>query len=154
MTPDLAPAKALMRRGTILLALGLLGVAGVMVMALQFTPTEARQGLAQKIFYMHVPSATVLLWIAMPFAGLMSVLYLWLREPRFDRLAAVTAEVGTQAVYSLLDLLRSAQEVAELLPREPKAIRLKVLEALTITEIAVLRFKMDLALSGDVEEVH
>lgn len=103
MTPDLAPAKAIMRRGTILLALGLLGVAGVMVMALQFTPTEARQGLAQKIFYMHVPSATVLLWIAMPFAGLMSVLYLWLREPRFDRLAAVTAEVA--AVFCLVVLV-------------------------------------------------
>lgn len=75
-------------------------------------------------------------------------------KPRPAKADSVTAEVGTQAVYSLLDLLRSAQEVAELLPREPKAIRLKVLEALTITEIAVLRFKMDLALSGDVEEVH
>ncbi|HWA58999.1 MAG TPA: cytochrome c biogenesis protein CcsA [Gemmatimonadales bacterium] len=95
MTADLGAARALARRGKVILALGLLGVAAQMVLALQFTPVEARQGLAQKIFYIHVPSATVLLWIAMPFAGLMSVLYLWLREPRFDRLAAVTAEVGT-----------------------------------------------------------
>ena len=95
MTADLGAARALARRGKVILALGLLGVAAQMVLALQFTPVEARQGLAQKIFYIHVPSATVLLWIAMPFAGLMSVLYLWLREPRFDRLTAVTAEVGT-----------------------------------------------------------
>jgi heme exporter protein C len=103
MTADLGPAKAVTRRGLVLMALGILGVALQMVMAIQYTPVEARQGLAQKIFYMHVPSATVLLWIAMPFAGLCSILYLWLRDPRFDRLASVTAEVGT--IFCLVVLL-------------------------------------------------
>ena len=63
-------------------------------------------------------------------------------------------EVGQQAVYSLLDLLHSAQEVARMLPREPAAIRVKVMEALAISEIAVLRFKMDLPINTDVEGVH
>lgn len=102
MTAELEPGYAVIRRGLVLTILGLLGVAGVMVMALQFTPVEARQGLAQKIFYLHVPSATVLLWIAMPLTGLMSILYLWLREPRFDRLAATTAEVGTVFCLAVL----------------------------------------------------
>ncbi len=95
MTPDLAPAFSIVRRGLVLTLLGLVGVAAVMVLAIQFTPEEARQGLAQKIFYIHVPSATVTLWIAMPLTGLASCLYLWLRDPRFDRFAAVTAEVAT-----------------------------------------------------------
>jgi heme exporter protein C len=95
MTPDLGPAKAVMRRGVVMTVLGLIGVAVVMVIAIRFTPEEARQGMAQKILYMHVPSATVTLYIAVPLTGLFSVLYLWLRDLRFDRLAAVTAEVAS-----------------------------------------------------------
>jgi heme exporter protein C len=95
MTPDLGPANAVMRRGLILAVLGLLGVAGVMLLAIQFTPVEARQGLAQKIFYIHVPSATVTVWLAIPLTGVASVLYLWLHDPRLDRFAAVSAEVAT-----------------------------------------------------------
>lgn len=63
-------------------------------------------------------------------------------------------EVGTQAVYSLLDLLHSAQEVARMLPPEPAAIRVKIMEALAISEIAVLRFKMDLPIDTDAGDVH
>jgi hypothetical protein len=66
----------------------------------------------------------------------------------------VTPEVGAQAVYSLLDLIRSAEEVARLLPAEPASIRIKIMEALAITEIAVLRFKMDLPIDSDAEDVH
>jgi heme exporter protein C len=102
MTPNLEPAYGVIRRGLVLTLLGLVGVGVVMVLALQYTPVEARQGLAQKIFYMHVPSATVTLWIAMPLTGLLSLLYLWLRDPRFDRLAAVTAEVGTVFCLAVL----------------------------------------------------
>ena len=102
MTPNLEPAYGVIRRGLVLTILGLVGVGVVMVLALQYTPVEARQGLAQKIFYMHVPSATVTLWIAMPLTGLLSLLYLWLRDPRFDRLAAVTAEVGTVFCLAVL----------------------------------------------------
>lgn len=95
MTPTLESAHAVMRRGFVLLTFGLVCVAGLMILALKFTPTEAAQGLAQKIFYVHAPTATVTLFIAMPFTGLMSILYLWLRDPRFDRLAATSAEVST-----------------------------------------------------------
>ncbi|WP_395646095.1 hypothetical protein [Terricaulis sp.] len=74
------------------------------------------------------------------------------RAPKQDVVRA--EEIGQQAVYSLLDLLHSAQEVARMLPREPAAIRVKVMEALAISEIAVLRFKMDLPIDGDAEGVH
>jgi len=36
---------------------GLALLAGVYVRALAYTPVEASQGLAQKIFYLHVPAA-------------------------------------------------------------------------------------------------
>jgi heme exporter protein C len=103
MTPDLGPAYAIIRRGLVLTILGLLGVGAVMLLAIQFTPVEARQGLAQKIFYIHVPSATVTLWIAMPLTGLASGLFLWLHDPRFDRFAAANAEVA--AVFCLVVLI-------------------------------------------------
>lgn len=93
MTPDLAPARTLMRRGRVLIILGLAAVASEFVRALMFTPEEARQGLAQKIFYVHVPAA----WSAMVAFGLVGVasaLYLWLEDPRLDRFAASSAEVG------------------------------------------------------------
>jgi heme exporter protein C len=93
MTPDLAPARALMRRGRVLIILGLAAVASEFARALMFTPVEERQGLAQKIFYVHVPAA----WSAMVAFGLVGVasaLYLWLEDPRLDRFAASSAEVG------------------------------------------------------------
>lgn len=102
MIADLEPGYAVIRRGLVLTILGLIGVAVVMVLALQFTPVEATQGLAQKIFYVHAPSASVTLFIAMPFTGLMSILYLWLRDPRFDRIAASSAEVGTVFCLAVL----------------------------------------------------
>ena len=58
-----------------------------------FTPLEALQGPAQKILYVHAPAA----WVAFMAFGLVavaSVLYLWLREDRLDRIAESSAEVG------------------------------------------------------------
>lgn len=63
-----------------------------------------------------------------------------------------TDEVGAQAVYSLLAQLHSAQEIAKLLPLEPSDFREKVLEALAISEIALLRFKMELHFVAETEE--
>jgi heme exporter protein C len=63
------------------------------VRAIVFTPTEALQGPAQKIFYVHAPSAWVA-FLAFGLVGLASVLYLWLREDRLDRVAEASAEVG------------------------------------------------------------
>lgn len=94
MTADPA-ATRLIRRGTWLSLLGLLGMLAVMWLAVSHTPEEAMQGPAQKIFYVHVPSATICLFVAMPLTGIASMLYLWLKDIRFDRVAAASAEVGT-----------------------------------------------------------
>ncbi|MBA3498434.1 MAG: cytochrome c biogenesis protein CcsA [Gemmatimonadales bacterium] len=92
MTGETA-AAALARRGLRLSLLALLGLAGVYVLALGYTPVEARQGMAQKIFYLHVPAAWSAL-IAFSLVGVTSALYLWLHDPRLDRFAAASAEVG------------------------------------------------------------
>ena len=63
------------------------------MLALGYTPVEARQGLAQKIFYLHVPAAWSAL-LAFSLVGITSALYLWLHDPRLDRFAAASAEVG------------------------------------------------------------
>ncbi len=87
-----APSRVI-RRGLGLSLAGLAGLVIVYVLALGFTPVEARQGLAQKIFYLHVPAAWCAL-LAFTLVGLASLLYLWLHDPRLDRFAAASAEVG------------------------------------------------------------
>jgi heme exporter protein C len=86
-------ARATARRGLRLSLVALLGLAGVYVLALGYTPVELRQGPAQKIFYLHVPAAWSAL-IAFSLVGITSALYLWLHDPRLDRFAASSAEVG------------------------------------------------------------
>ncbi len=91
--PASGDASRVVRRGLVLSAGALVGLAAVYLLALAYTPIEARQGLAQKIFYVHVPAA----WSAMlafSLVGLASALYLWLHDPRLDRFAAASAEVG------------------------------------------------------------
>jgi heme exporter protein C len=92
MTPA-DQARALTRRGVRLSVAALVGLAGVYVLALGYTPIEARQGVAQKIFYLHVPAAWSAL-LAFSLVGITSALYLWLLDPRLDRFAAASAEVG------------------------------------------------------------
>ncbi|HEY9013667.1 MAG TPA: cytochrome c biogenesis protein CcsA [Gemmatimonadales bacterium] len=86
-------SSRIIRRGLGIVVLGLIGLAGVYVLALCYTPIEARQGLAQKIFYLHVPAAWSAL-LAFSLVGIASLLYLWLRDPRLDRFAASSAEAG------------------------------------------------------------
>jgi heme exporter protein C len=81
------------RIGTLVTAVALLGLVGVYIRALLFTPVEAAQGPAQKIFYVHVPSAWAGL-MAFVITGLLSILYLWLKDRRIDIAAAASAEVG------------------------------------------------------------
>jgi heme exporter protein C len=90
---SLQVARRITRRGLTLSGVALLGLAGVYLLALGYTPVEARQGLAQKIFYLHVPAAWSAL-LAFSLVGVASALYLWLRDPRLDRFAAASAEVG------------------------------------------------------------
>lgn len=73
--------------------IAVLAVAGVYIRAIYFTPIEALQGAAQKIYYLHVPAALGA-YIAVSITALMSVVYLWLRDERADRLAEASAEVG------------------------------------------------------------
>jgi len=61
--------------------------------AIWFTPTERLQGLAQKIFYIHVPSA----WVAFLAFGLTAIaggVWLFIKDARLDRFAESSAEVG------------------------------------------------------------
>jgi heme exporter protein C len=70
-----------------------LSVIAVYIRAIWFTPIEALQGPAQKILYVHAPSA----WVAFLAFGLVAVagaLYLWLKDPKLDRVAEASAEVG------------------------------------------------------------
>jgi heme exporter protein C len=89
----LGRARALTRRGLGISAVALLVFAGACVLALGFTPVEARQGLAQKIFYLHVPAAWSAL-LAFSLVGIVSALYLWLHDHRLDLFAEASAEVG------------------------------------------------------------
>jgi len=76
--------------------LSLAAIAAVLVTfvrAIFFTPLEAVQGPAQKILYVHAPAAWVA-FMAFGLVGLTSVLYLWLKEDRLDRVAESSAEVG------------------------------------------------------------
>jgi heme exporter protein C len=93
VTAQSGTAGSTVRRGLGLSAAGLVGLAGVYVLALGYTPIEARQGLAQKIFYVHVPAAWCAL-LAFTLVGLASALYLWLKDARLDCFAAASAEVG------------------------------------------------------------
>jgi heme exporter protein C len=76
-----------------LFALAVLAVIGLYVRAIYFTPLEATQGAAQKIYYIHVPSA-IAAYCAVSVTALASLIYLWLRDERADRLAEASAEVG------------------------------------------------------------
>jgi heme exporter protein C len=68
-------------------------VLGTVIRAVYFTPLEAKQGAAQKIFYIHVPAAWVA-FLAFFLVAVASGVYLWLRDPRLDRFAESSAEVG------------------------------------------------------------
>jgi heme exporter protein C len=74
--------------------IALVALAAVLVRALFFTPPEAIQGEAQKIFYVHVPAAFMGLYIACPLLAIASIGFLWLRDERLDRVGETSAEIG------------------------------------------------------------
>src|SRR5436309_4082366 len=84
----------LARKGHWTTLAGLVLFRSVYVRAVVFTPVERLQGPAQKIFYLHVPAAV---WteLAMVLVGVASVVFLFLKDPRLDRFAEASAEVGT-----------------------------------------------------------
>lgn len=74
-------------------ALATAAVIFAIVRIFAFTPYEATQGPAQKIFYVHVPAA-MSAYLALTIAAAMSVLYLWLKDDRADRMAESAGEVA------------------------------------------------------------
>lgn len=84
---------ATIRRGFAITAVALVALAGIYLLAIVWTPTERWQGLAQKILYVHAPAAWTSL-LAFAIAGLVSIGYLFLKDPRLDTFAEASAEVG------------------------------------------------------------
>lgn len=74
-------------------AAAVLALVGAFIRAIFFTPIEALQGAAQKIYYVHV-SAAISAYLALSVVALMSIVYLWLRDERADRLAESGGEVA------------------------------------------------------------
>lgn len=76
------------------LALVAAGVATILVthwMMAFWVPTEASQGVVQRIFYVHVPAAWTM-FIAVAIVALASAAYLWLKDERADAAAVAAAE--------------------------------------------------------------
>lgn len=78
---------------TLLPAVTAVAMLAALVMVFLVVPTEKHQGVVQRIFYFHVPSA----WVAfVAFYGVFaaSVAYLWRGSLQRDRQAQAAAEVG------------------------------------------------------------
>ena len=88
-----AAARRALRTGRVLTSVGLLGVFAAYVRAIAFTAVEGTQGPAQKIMYVHVPSAWCA-FLAFGIVGICSGLYLWLGDRRLDTFSEASAEVG------------------------------------------------------------
>ncbi len=80
----------------------IVAVIGASVNVLMFTPTEIHQGVAQKIFYLHVPAAIMGLYFSVIPMAIVSAMYLWLKDERLDRVAESFAEVGLVFVTVVL----------------------------------------------------
>jgi heme exporter protein C len=78
----------------ILLALTFIGMMISIAMIFLYAPTDAIEGIAQRIFYFHVPVS----WIGMLAFGILaaaSIAYLWKKDERWDWLARASAEIGS-----------------------------------------------------------
>jgi heme exporter protein C len=67
-----------------------------------YVPTDRIQGVVQRIFYIHVPLALVT-FLAFGITAVASALYLWRNDPKWDRLAYASAELGV--LYCTLVLI-------------------------------------------------
>ena len=95
------------RRGRVVTAIGILGLAGVVAdvwLGLWVTPPDQTLGNLVRLLYIH-PALAWVMYIAYGIAFLSSLLYLWprTRSARFDHLAGSAAEVGV--VFTGLTLI-------------------------------------------------
>ena len=86
-------SKKILLAGTVLAMIGLVWLGAVYWMSFFWVSTEVTQGIAQRIFYVHVPAAWTS-FLAFGLAALFSGVYLWLRDERLDRAAVAAAEGG------------------------------------------------------------
>ena len=84
-----------------LFVVAVIGMAAAYIRAIFFTPIEALQGAAQKIYYVHVPAA-LSAYLSLGIVALMSLVYLWLGDERADRLAESAGEVGLLFLTTVL----------------------------------------------------
>jgi len=85
-----------------LLTLTFIGMMTSIFMIFLYVPTDAIEGIPQRIFYFHVPIA----WIGMLAFGVVTVAgigYLWKKDERWDWAARASAELG--AVFITLALI-------------------------------------------------
>jgi heme exporter protein C len=76
-----------------LFLVAVVALAATYARAIWFTPADTLQGPSQKIFYIHVPSVLAG-YLAFAVLGVMSIVHLWLKEERADRMAAAAAEIA------------------------------------------------------------
>jgi heme exporter protein C len=85
------------RSTRILAALLSVAATGLMLATLYmvffWVPTERVQGVVQRIFYIHVPSAWVS-FLAFGIVAICSLGYLWLKDQRLDDIAVSAGELG------------------------------------------------------------
>ncbi len=77
-----------------LVLVALIAVGGVFVRAMLYTPADAMLGAVQRLFYVHVPSAILGMYVACTVLAIAGGLYLWIKDDRLDRVAESAAEVG------------------------------------------------------------
>lgn len=66
---------------------------GALYMVFLYVPSDRIQGLAQRIFYVHVPLA-LLTFVAFGVVAVASAMFLWRGQREWDRLAHASAEIG------------------------------------------------------------
>ncbi len=88
MPIDLKKARTI---GFILSGSGIALVLMVHWMVMDWVPTEAVQGVVQRIFYIHPPAAWTT-FLAVGISALASLAYLWLEDERADAAAVAAAE--------------------------------------------------------------
>jgi heme exporter protein C len=71
------------------------------VRAIWFTPPDALQGEAQRILYIHISTAWVA-FLAFGLSALAGAFWLFLKDPRLDRFAESSAEVGVMFCTGVL----------------------------------------------------